>query len=149
MVFIIFVTSSGYAIALLVAESKLWWSAFAFAVLVVSTVFEFVLADRIAERSYPIDTEAKLDLLERKLGTRAVRSISEKLQRIILSFAACDQSCISGAVHIIAELDPSPEGRRQSGLLQLTENDTLKFFRNTPDCTVPCSRRVTIRGDRR
>lgn len=117
---IIFVTGSGYAIALLLAEMKLGWSALPFAVLVIFTIFEFLLADPITEHSYPIETEAKLDLLERKLGTRAVESISDKLRRIILAFKPCDQSRISGAVHIVVELDPSLEGRTRFGLLQLT-----------------------------
>lgn len=114
-------TSSGYAVALLIAETKLWWSALPFAVLVISTIFEFVVADRTAEHRYPVETEAKLDLLERKLGTRAVESISDKLQRIIFGFKACDQTCISGAVHVVIELNSSLEGRTQFGLLQLTE----------------------------
>ena len=45
VVAIIFMTSSGYAVALLIAETKLWWSALPFAVLVISTIFEFVVAD--------------------------------------------------------------------------------------------------------
>ena len=121
LIAIIFVTGSGYAVALLLAETKLWWSALPFAMLVIFTIFEFVLADRITERRYPIETEAKLDLLERTLGTRAVESISDKLRRIILAFKPCDQSCISGAVHVVVELDPTLGGRTRSGLLQLTE----------------------------
>lgn len=118
---IVCVTFSGYAIVLLVADTKLWWSALPFAVLVIFTIFEFVLADGVVEHSYPVETEAILNLLERNLGTRAVESISDKLQRIILGFKACDQTCISGAVHIVVELNSSLEGRIRFGLLQLTE----------------------------
>ncbi|GAF86355.1 unnamed protein product, partial [marine sediment metagenome] len=38
--------------------------------LIVSTIFEFILADIVAERSYPTETEKKLALLERQLGIR-------------------------------------------------------------------------------
>ena len=85
------------------------------------TFLEFIFADRIAEKRYPLETEKKLALLEEKLGTLAVRSISEKLGRIISSFNACDQSRISGTVHLIVELLRSPEGKARNGLLQLTE----------------------------
>ncbi|MDA2934804.1 GAF domain-containing protein [Acidobacteria bacterium AH-259-D05] len=112
---------SGYAVALLMAKSLFWWSALPFALLVVSSIFEFILADIVAERSYPIETEKKLALLERRLGIRAVQSISQKLERIIQSFKACDRSRVSGTVHVIVELASSPEGKTRFGLLQLTD----------------------------
>lgn len=112
---------SGYAIALLMAKSLFWWSALPLALLIASTIFEFILADIVAERSYPIETEKKLALLERTLGIRAVQSISRKLERIIQSFKACDQSRVSGTVHVIVELAFSPDGKIRFGLLQLTD----------------------------
>ena len=50
----------------------------------------------------------------------AVQAIEEKLRRIIGNFQACDTSQVSGTVHIIVELTPSPEVRGRNGLLQLT-----------------------------
>ena len=111
---------SGYVIALLLSKSLLWLSIIPFTILLLSTFFEFILADLIAEHSHPFDTEKKLDLLERTLGYRAVQSISQKLERIIMNFKACDQSKISGTVHLQVELSPSPEGKSRYGLLQLT-----------------------------
>jgi len=118
---ILIVTGSGYAVALLMAKSLFWWSALPFSLLVLATFLEFIWADRLAEHNYPIETEKKLALLERQLGIRAVQSISEKLERIIEGFKACDRSRVSGTVHIIVELAPSPEGRTRFGLLQLTD----------------------------
>lgn len=111
---------SGYAVALLLTKSLLWWSVIPFLILLFSTVFEFILADLLTEHRHPFDTEKKLDLLERKLGARAVQNISQKLERIIMNFKACDQSKISGTVHLVVEMAPSPEGKLRYGLLQLT-----------------------------
>lgn len=118
---ILVVTGGTYAIALLLAKSMFLWSILPFYLVFLASILEFILADLLTERSYPIETEKKLDMLEKQLGTRAVQSISEKLKRIIQSFEACDQSRISGTVHIIIELVPSPEGRQRYGLLQLTD----------------------------
>lgn len=111
---------SGYAIALLLLKPLVLLSVIPFIILLFSSFFEFILADLITEHSYPFDTEKKLDLLERKLGDRAVQSISQKLERVITSFKACDQSKISGTVHLKVELAPSPEEKLRYGLLQLT-----------------------------
>jgi hypothetical protein len=117
---IVLVVCSGYVIGLLVQQGQFWWSAVPFVVLLVATLLEFVLGDYIAEQNYPIETEAKLDLLERQLGVRAVQSISDKLNRIIQSFKACDVGKISGTVHVLITLTPSPEHKDRLGLLQLT-----------------------------
>jgi len=111
---------SGYAIEILIENHLFWWSALPFTFVVFSTFFEFILADLITEHNYPIETEEKLDLLERQLGIRAVETISEKLERMIQTFRACDRSCMSGTLHIIVELAPVPETRTRFGLLQLT-----------------------------
>ena len=111
---------SGFAIGLLLELSLFWWSALPFVLLLIVTIVEFVLGDYLAEQNYPIETEKKLDLLERRLGVLAVQSIEEKLKRIIGNFQACDTSQISGTVHISVELTPSPEVQERYGLLQLT-----------------------------
>jgi hypothetical protein len=118
---IFFITVSGFAVGLLMELHLFWWSGLPFAVLLLSTIFEFILGDYFAERNYPFETEKKLDLLERRLGARAVESISEKLMRIIQGCKACDTSQISGTVHIIVELTPTPESVYRHGLLQLTD----------------------------
>jgi hypothetical protein len=112
--------ASGYAVAVLVQLCLFWWSAIPFMVLLMASTVEFVLADYLAEQNYPIETEHKIEILERRLGARAVEAIEEKLRRIIATFQACDTSQVSGTVHIVVELTSTPETRAPYGLLQLT-----------------------------
>src|SRR5215207_5632642 len=114
------ITLGGFAVAVMLEMKLFRLSGVPLIVVLGATVLEFVLSDRIAERSYPFETEKILDLLERQLGQRAVESITEKLELIIQSFQACDQSRISGTVHVLVNLDPTPEGSTRLGLLQLT-----------------------------
>jgi hypothetical protein len=114
------VVAAGYTIGLLLQLSFFWWSALPFVLLLVASIAEFVLGDYLAEQTYPIETERKLELLERQLGTRAIETIEDKLRRIIASFRACDTSRVSGTVHIVISLTPSPEEPLRFGLLQLT-----------------------------
>jgi hypothetical protein len=118
---VIVITLCGYALAVMLEMKLFTLSAVPLVILAAATMFEFVLSDRIAERSYPFETEKILDLLERQLGRRAVESITEKLERIIGSFQACDHKRISGTVHVLVNLDPTPEGETRVGLLQLTD----------------------------
>src|SRR5690349_16274942 len=78
-----------------------------FVVVLVAAAVEFLFADYLAEQNYPIATEKKLDLLERRLGQVAVQALSEKLSRTIENFQACDKTRISGTIHILVELSPS------------------------------------------
>jgi hypothetical protein len=112
---------SGYAVTLLVDSGAYLWSLPVFSILLVATLVEFVFADYLAERRYPHDTERKLDLLEHSLGSQAVDELRSKIQRTISSFEACDQSCISGTVHVTVDLMPSAESPKRNGLIQLTE----------------------------
>ena len=112
---------SGYLIAVLIEFTLYEWSVLALAFLIAATLFEFVLGDLIAEHSYPIETEKKLALLEARLGTQAISSITDMLNRIIRKFKACDQNRISATVHLLIDLSPSAEVRTRRGLLQLTD----------------------------
>jgi len=93
----------------------------AFVVGLTATLVELILGDYLAEHTYPFETEKKLEILEHRLGEAAVRAITEKLRRIIASFAACDTRQISGTVHILVELSGSAEDKVRYGLLQLTD----------------------------
>jgi hypothetical protein len=117
---IFLVVSSGYAIGLLIQVGEFKWSILPMGILLIASITEFVLGDYITEKNYPIETEEKLDLLERQLGARAVQSISDKLNRIIQSFRACDVGKVSGTVHVSIALTPSAEHKDRFGLLQLT-----------------------------
>ena len=110
-----------FAVNLLMELHKFWWAVVPSAVLVIVAIVEFVLADYLAEHSYPIATEQKLDLLERQLGKDTVAILAQKLDRTIESFQACDKSKISGTIHIVVELLPVPELKTRRGLLQLTD----------------------------
>jgi len=110
-----------YAVGVLTELHWFWWSAVPFALLLAAAIVEFVLGDYLAEQSYPIATEKKLDLLERRLGIDAVNILTDKLRRTIETFQACETTRVSGTVHIIVELSPSPEVKARYGLLQLTD----------------------------
>jgi hypothetical protein len=112
---------AGYTITLAVEFKHYGFSTLAFAVLLAATLLEFVWGDSIAERSYPYETERKLALLEDKLGAKVIEAAREKLTRTIASFRACDQSKISGTLHVIVDLQPSAESSVRYGLLQLTD----------------------------
>jgi hypothetical protein len=109
-----------FAVDVLMEMHQFCWAIIPSACLIVLAIVEFVLADYLAEHSYPIETEKKLALLERQLGMTAVETLAEKLRRTIQSFRACDVGRVSGTVHIIIELSPSAELKTRYGLLQLT-----------------------------
>jgi hypothetical protein len=113
--------ASGFAVGLLMELHWFKLSVLPGTLLLVATLVEFVLGDYIAEQNYPIETEKKLALLEERLGALAVERIGRKLQRIILTFEACDKAQVSATVHIVVELTPSAEVKQRYGLLQLTD----------------------------
>ena len=97
-------------------------TAFFIYLIVCATAFvEFVLADVLADRSFPFDTERKLALMEKRLGANVVRTITNRIEETIGQFRGCDQTRISGAVHVVAELTSTADQRVREGLLQLTD----------------------------
>jgi hypothetical protein len=82
---------------------------------------EFIAGDVLADRSFPLDTERKLVLMEKRLGAETINNISERLQEMIRLFQACDQSQIRGAVHVFVPLIATADQRVRRGLLQLTD----------------------------
>lgn len=98
--------------------SKGFWM---FLIVLATAMLEFVLADVLADQSFPFDTERKLALMERRLGADAIRTISERLKQTIEEFRGCDTSFISGTVHVLAELNSTNDSRTRYGLLQLTD----------------------------
>ncbi|MCH8823027.1 MAG: GAF domain-containing protein [Planctomycetes bacterium] len=90
--------------------------------IVCTTAFiEFILADVLADQSFPFDTERKLALMEKSLGASVISTISTRIQQTIQQFPGCDQSRIKGAVHLMAELTSTADKRIREGLLQLTD----------------------------
>lgn len=90
--------------------------------IVIATAFlEFVLADVLADQSFPFDTERKLALMEKRLGADAIEMISKRLLDTIQKFRGCDKSYVSATVHVIAELNATNDSRTRKGLLQLTD----------------------------
>lgn len=97
-------------------------TAFYIYLIVCTTAFvEFVLADVLADRSFPFDTERKLALMEKRLGANAIDTITNRIKETIEQFRGCDKTHISGAVHVVAELTSTADQRVREGLLQLTD----------------------------
>lgn len=92
-----------------------------FSLVVIAALVEFIAADILAELAFPYETELKLKQMERQLGVDAIRRISDRLQRAIAAFRACDTKQISATVHLIAEVNNSLNAERRRGLLQLTD----------------------------
>jgi GAF domain len=82
---------------------------------------EFVVADVLAEVSFPYDTERKLALLEKRLGRTVIKTIASRLEQAIQDLRGCDASLVSATVHVITDLNATADQRVRYGLLQLTE----------------------------
>jgi hypothetical protein len=118
----IVITVCGFLVAWLMEHHEFGWSLLPFVFLLLTTFTEFVLADVLAEKVYPYETQKKLEILEQSTeGQKAAESLADKLERIIEHFKACDNSQISGTVHILVDLTPTNETRNRRGLLQLTD----------------------------
>ena len=96
------------------AASRLSW------LVLVMAFVEFVLADVLADRSFPFDTERKLARMEAQLGHQAIQTIEQRLTNLIAEFRCCEQNLVRATVHIIAELPPTADQKVREGLLQLT-----------------------------
>src|ERR1700743_1201898 len=92
-----------------------------FPIVVILAFVEFVLADVLADRSFPFDTERKLAAMEKRLGAQVIYTIEERVKGLIAEFRGCHRSMISGTVHIMAELSSTADHRSRQGLLQLTD----------------------------
>ncbi len=114
-------TMSAFVLAIFLQLEWFSWSVVPLLGLLGATILEFLVSEPAAEQEYPYETEQILDLLERQLGQRAVEGITDKLRRIMESFRACDHGRISGTVHVLVSLAPTPEQSVRSGLLQLTD----------------------------
>jgi GAF domain len=99
------------------SEIAEWWH---FGV-ILTAVVEFVLADVLADRSFPFDTERKLALMEKRIGAKVIEEISDLLSKTIGEFRGCNNSMVSATVHIVAELTSTADQRIRKGLLQLTD----------------------------
>lgn len=86
-----------------------------------AAVIEFVIADVLADRSFPFDTERKFALMERRLGADAIATITQRIKDLIAEFDGCNRCLISATVHVFAELTATAEQRTRKGLLQLTD----------------------------
>ena len=82
---------------------------------------EFVLADVLADKAFPYDTERKLNLLEMRLGRKVIHAMMDRICDSIRSFHCCDTGRISATVHLLTDLDSTQDDRFRQGLLQLTD----------------------------
>jgi hypothetical protein len=95
---------------------------YAFLVVLFAAFLEFLIADDLADHSFPFDTERKLELMEKRIGAQAISMISKRLTENIREFKGCDTSKVSATVHILTEISPESLQKTTSfGLLQLTD----------------------------
>jgi hypothetical protein len=112
---------AAFQVALLIQKANSEHAEYWHLVVIAAAVIEFVLADVLAERSFPFDTERKLALMERRLGTNAIEAIVRILDDSISEFRGCNKSLVSATVHLLVEIAPSVDTRMRQGLLQLTD----------------------------
>ncbi len=112
---------AAYRVSYLMEKGDFDGSAIAFGVVLAAAIFEFIVGDLWADRSFPFDTERKLALLEKRLGRNAIETISKRLAEETAHFKGCDTSVISSTVHIFTELTATADHRVRKGLLQLTD----------------------------
>lgn len=87
----------------------------------VAAFVEFVLADVLADKAFPYDTERKLNLLEKRLGRNIIQAMMDRIGEAIRAFRCCDTHRISATVHLLTDLDSTQDDRFRQGLLQLTD----------------------------
>ena len=112
---------AAFRVSVLLEQSEFDSAWVIYLVVIAAAFLEFVLADVLADRSFPFDTERKLELMERRLGRDVIDTISDRLQQVISEFRGCDTSQISACVHVLAELTATADQRIRIGLLQLTD----------------------------
>lgn len=112
---------AAFRVSVLLEQCRFDNAWYVYLVVIAAAFLEFVLADVLAERSFPFDTERKLALMERRLGRDVIDTISVRLQQVIGEFLGCDTNQISACVHVFAELTATANQRIRKGLLQLTD----------------------------
>lgn len=112
---------AAFRVSMLLEKSEFESALYVYIVVIVASFVEFVIADVIADRSFPFDTERKLALMEKRLGAQVIETIAHRLSELISEFRGCDNSLISAAVHVFAELTATADQRIREGLLQLTD----------------------------
>lgn len=103
-------------------EERLYWPGFGvFCIVILFALVEFVCGDVFADKAFPYDTERKLDLMERRVGAEAIRTVTERLRQAIDALQGCDKSLVSGTVHMLADISDAGDARVRKGLLQITD----------------------------
>jgi hypothetical protein len=112
---------AGFAISVMIQESRYWSAGLVFVIVLLAGFIEFVIADVLADRSFPFDTERKLELMEGQLGQKGIAGVADKMRELIGQFRACDQSQVRATVHVFVPLMPTADQPARRGLLQLTD----------------------------
>ena len=113
--------SAAFQVALFIQQGHASHAEFWHLAVIIAAVVEFVFADVLAERSFPFDTERKIALMERRLGTNAIQAITRILIETIGELRGCNTSLVSATVHLLIEVAPTADNRVGKGLLQLTD----------------------------
>jgi hypothetical protein len=113
--------AAAYYADVLVHEKKYVCGLIPYGLVVVAALLEFVFADVVTNKRFPVETERKLQRMEQKLGAKAIATIQQRVVEIISKFAACDTTRICATVHVLIELAETADHRSRQGLLQLTD----------------------------
>ena len=74
---VVWAATSVYVVGIAVEYKSFYWATLFFLIGIAAAVFEFLIADYIAERKYPAETEKVLEILENRLGKAAVEAVTE------------------------------------------------------------------------
>jgi hypothetical protein len=119
--FLVFGLIAAFFVSILVEEAEYVFASLVLILVILLALLEFVYADSIADKSFPFETERKLELMEQEFGAGAINLISQKLKTAINEFKGCDTSLVSSTVHILTEVNSYSGERSRLGLLQLTD----------------------------
>jgi hypothetical protein len=112
---------SAFRVAILIQQGHFEPAEFWHIAVILAAIGEFILADVLADHSFPFDTERKLALMERRLGQNAIDAITRELRETISQLRGCNRELVSATVHLVVELAPTTDHRFRQGLLQLTD----------------------------
>jgi hypothetical protein len=112
LVFLIVGIVAGFFIAVLMEEKYYVWAGIVAIAVFFASVGEFILADVITERRYPVQTEKILVSLERRIPA-IEKELAEELSCIKNTLRGCDVREVSATLHlkvsVYSPIDERPE----------------------------------------
>lgn len=118
--FLILGLIGAYATSVLVQEKCYWWGGLTTGLVILTAIAEFVLADILTDRIYPVRTQAVLERLENDLRGYHDR-IRGAIERCIQSLAACNHTAVSGTFHLKVDLYSPYNDEAEQALVQVVD----------------------------